>query len=133
MHEVRIPNICDPSLFLSDLRSALFNLYDAALKQYREDDVGKIRITDSLESASMRLIDFSSRLFADLNVMDIRHMSPLIPHSLYQAAVIQHRTWKRTNEIFCKERLDSLMRILRHFSKRWLVAGKLKSVVMLLS
>ena len=77
-----------------------------------------------MESASVRLVDFSTRLFGDPEIMDIRNMSPLIPYSLFQTALIQYRCWKRNNEVFGKERLDSLMRILGYFSKRWLSAGK---------
>ena len=111
------------SLF-TDVQSALFSMYDAALKNCLEDDVAKMRITDSMESASVRLTDFSILLFADPETKDIRHMSPLIPYSLYQAAIIQYRSWVRNHEIFCKQRLDSLVKILGYFKKRWLVAGK---------
>ncbi|KIW35706.1 uncharacterized protein PV07_02390 [Cladophialophora immunda] len=104
--------------------SALFNLYDAAMKQYNDEDLGKLRILDCIESAAIRLVDFSRHLFADPESIDIRNMSPLIPLSLYQAAMIQYRAWKRTNEIFCKERVTSLFKILANFSKRWFAAAK---------
>lgn len=78
-----------------------------------------------METASIRLTDFSIHLFANLDAIDIRGMSPLIPHSLFSAAVVQFKLWRRTNEMFSKARVDSLKRILSHFNKRWLVAGKL--------
>jgi hypothetical protein len=71
----------------------------------------------------MRIADFSRLLFSDLEAVDVRTMSPLVPHSLYQAALVQFQSWKQNNEVFCKQRLDSLKRILGHFKRRWLIAG----------
>ncbi len=118
--------------FLTDMYSALFSMYDAALEHYQDDDLGRIRITDSMESASVRLVDFGVHLFLNPENKDIRDMSPLIPYSLYQAAIIQYHSWKRNRVIFCKQRLDSLVTILGYFKKRWLVAGELRFIWLLI-
>jgi hypothetical protein len=109
---------------LSDLGSALFNLYQSSMSSYNAEDVSQLRVLDSIESAAIRLVEFSKHLFADPESMDIRYMSPFIPVALYQAAMIQYRTWQRTKEIFCRERVNVLLKILGHFGKRWFVAGE---------
>lgn len=93
------------------------------MERYADDDLNKARIESSMESAAIQLTDFSVHLFADLEVMDIRQMSALIPHSLYSATLVHLRIWRQTKSMFCKVRVDALKRILGHFRKRWLVAG----------
>jgi hypothetical protein len=126
----RMPSACGESQHGSlgwrgfDRSSALFNMYDVSLSHYHDNDVRKMRVLDSLESAAVSLVDFSKHVFADPSRKDASFMSPFIPLSLYQAAVIQHRAWRRTKVPFCKERVSHLMKTLQIFSKRWLNAGE---------
>jgi hypothetical protein len=111
----------------SDSGSALFNLYEVSISHYHDDDVRKMRVLDSLESTAVSLVDFSKHVFADPTRKDASFMSPFIPLSLYQSAVIQHRAWRRTKVPFCKERVATLVNTLQLFSKRWFAAGERKS------
>lgn len=51
-------------------------------------------------------------------------LSPYLPYVLYQTAVTQDRLWKQRNEVIYKQRAETMMTILKHFSKRWGVAGQ---------
>lgn len=104
--------------------SGLFALYDNALSSgiFSEDEYGSI--STSLETTSTRIAIFSNHLFADLSKVDINKMSPLVPYSLYQAAILQHRLLTRTGEATYQVNLASLKMILGNFRKRWLVAGE---------
>jgi hypothetical protein len=55
--------------------------------------------------------------------VEFETLSPFVPYSLYQAAVVQLSLWKRTEMDSHKNAFDSLKIILGHFKKRWLVAG----------
>lgn len=99
-------------------------LYDAALlsDQYNEDE--REAIATSLESTSSRIAVFSQYLFADASLVDCDKMSPFVPYSLYQSAVVQYRHLKQTGRANHQVNLDSLKMILTNFKKRWLIAGK---------
>lgn len=113
-----------PDNSLLTTSSGLFALYDNALSSgiYSEDEYDAI--STSLESTSTRIAVFSNRLFADVSKVDINKMSPLVPYSLYQAAILQHRLFVRTGETNYQANLASLKMILGNFRKRWLIAGK---------
>lgn len=82
------------------------------------------RFLQSLESTSTRIALFSKHLFGDPAKRNIGVMSPFVPYSLYQAAVVQQRLAKRTGEADYQRNLNSLEQILGTFKQRWLIAGK---------
>jgi hypothetical protein len=118
------PPLVFPQSFVSDIiLSALFTLYESALLSGNLDNDSRISTLKSLEYISTQIFEFSEYLFRDLGKVKYNMMSPFVPQSLYQAAIVQFRLWKQTNETRYKTALDSLKQILGHFNKRWLVAG----------
>ena len=99
-------------------------LYEAALLSNQYDNNERQAVLTSLESTSTRIAVFSNYLFSDLSQVDLDKMSPYVPYSLYQAAVVQYRHLKQTGRPDHQVNLDSLKMILSNFRKRWLVAGK---------
>jgi hypothetical protein len=102
-------------------------LYDSTLLLNRANEVENSRIMSALESTSTRITQFSRYLFGDAENVDYEVMSPFVPYSLYQAAIVQFRLYKKSNRADFKEATDSLKEILGYFSKRWLIAGIEKS------
>jgi hypothetical protein len=116
--------------FVSDImHSALFTLYESALLSGHLDNESKTNTLKSVEYISTQIVQFSEYLFRDLDKIRYNMMSPFVPQSLYQAAIVQFRLWKQTNETRYKNALDSLKQILGHFNQRWLVAGLCDSFV----
>jgi hypothetical protein len=103
--------------------SALFTLYNSAIDAQETDDSRKSRILSSMEPLSKQIAEFSRRLFGNGEGIDYGSLSPYVPYSLYQSAVVQHQLWKQTGQEIHKAALDSLKEILGHFHKRWLIAG----------
>jgi hypothetical protein len=103
--------------------SALYTLYDSAVDLQETDDAMKSQILSSMEPFSKQIAEFSRRLFGNGDGIDYGSLSPYVPYSLYQSAVIQHQLWEKTGQAIHQAALDSLKEILGHFSRRWLVAG----------
>ncbi|KAK3620812.1 hypothetical protein LTR56_020586 [Elasticomyces elasticus] len=97
--------------------NALFMLLNDAEKRDGKD------VLSAMEPLSTQIVVFSSRLFGDGEGIDYGTLSPYIPLSLYQAAVVQSRLYRRTGERCYGEALLTLKRLLGYFNKRWLVAG----------
>jgi hypothetical protein len=104
--------------------SALYTLYDSAVNLQETDDAMKSQILSSMEPLSKQIAEFSRRLFGNGEGIDYSSLSPYVPYSLYQSAVVQYQLWKQTDHAVHKAALDSLKEILGYFSKRWLIAGK---------
>lgn len=87
-------------------------------------------ITDSegslllMEPLSTQIVQLSSALFRTGEDISYGTFSPYVPLSLYQAAVVQLRVWKRTGEERYCHGLSSLKQTLGHFNKRWTVASR---------
>lgn len=77
-----------------------------------------------MEPLSKRIAEFSRKLFANGDEVDYVTLSPFVPISLYQSAVVQWRLWKQSRKAEHKVALESLKVILGYFSKRWGIAGK---------
>lgn len=103
--------------------SALFTLYDSALLSNKYNDDDKSGLLTSIEATSNRVVQFATLLFGNTEKVNIDTLSPFVPYSLYQAAVVQFRLWKRTETSQYKEAMDSLKEILGHFARRWQIAG----------
>lgn len=84
-----------------------------------------------MEPLSAQIAEFSSRLFGTGEDLEYGTFSPYVPLSLYQAAVVQHRLWKRTGDASHEGTLHSLKKILGFFHRRWAVAGMLSPALML--
>lgn len=102
---------------------ALFTLYDSALISITISEHERVVVTNSIEETSTRIANYSKFLFGDRETVDISLFSPFVPLSLYQAAIVQLRMWKRTGNVSCKVAFDSLVDILLFYSKRWLVGS----------
>jgi hypothetical protein len=98
--------------------NALFTLYEYSPAPIDEDQ----KLT-AMEPVSTQIAEFSAFLFGDVEKIEYPTLSPLVPYSLYQAAVVQFRLWKRHNKDQHRNNLNSLKRILSYFNQRWLVAG----------
>ncbi|KAK0860466.1 hypothetical protein LTR91_006504 [Friedmanniomyces endolithicus] len=81
------------------------------------------RALDAMEPLSIRITQFSLRLFGTGQDLNYGTFSPYVPLSLYQAAVVQLRLWKRSGEIVHEDNLRSLKHILEYYCRRWLIAG----------
>jgi hypothetical protein len=103
--------------------SALYTLYDSTINLQGTDEAMRSQILSSMEPLSKQIAEFSKRLFGDGNSIDYGTLSPYVPYSLYQSAVVQHRLWNQTGHEDHKTALASLKEILGHFRKRWLIAG----------
>lgn len=108
----------------ADASSALFLLHDSALFSASTSPSYKTSLLSSLHASSTQITEFSRHLFGDINAVDLETVSPLIPHSLYQAAVVQYRLEKQSGEIRYRNGLESLKEILGHFGRRWCVGGR---------
>jgi hypothetical protein len=89
----------------------------------QDNEIKRAEMLHSLQSSSMQIAQFSRQLFGDIENMDYSTFSPLVPYSLYQAAVVQYRWWKQTDEEIHKMALESLKEVLGSFNRRWLIAG----------
>jgi hypothetical protein len=127
--------VTGPSLLLSPIgkhvhpesngRSALFMLYEFMLSWNTENVFNRDQILQSIEETSIRVLTFAEASYGDRDEnYPTETLSPYLPYSLCQAAIVQYRLWKQTGNPICKQRLDVLKRILGEFSKRWMVACK---------
>jgi hypothetical protein len=83
------------------------------------------RLLKSIEETSLRVITFAEASYSDREEnYPSEVLSPYLPYSLCQAAIIQHRLWKQTDDPIYKRHRDSLKNILGEFTKRWMVACK---------
>lgn len=88
-------------------------------------DVDESRTLPAIDALSTRVAELSVHLLAvaqdDTNKMTL---SPYLPYVLYQTAVAQDRLWKQKKDITYKQRAETMVTILKYFSKRWHVAGQ---------
>jgi hypothetical protein len=101
--------------------SALFILHATSFSE--ETVENQNRLYQVLEPISTRISEFSNRLFIQVELVELETLSPFVPYSLYQAAVVQLGLWKQTDSESYINAFESLKTILGHFKKRWLVAG----------
>ncbi|KAK5118542.1 hypothetical protein LTR85_008007 [Meristemomyces frigidus] len=103
--------------------NALFMLYGSPeVRAGRHENCDR-DVLSAMKPLSTRITGFSRRLFGNGEGIDYGTLSPYIPLSLYQAAVVQSRLYRQTGEYGHGEALLSLKQILGYFNKRWLVAG----------
>lgn len=100
-------------------------LYEFMLSHGNENVAEKHRILQSMEETSLQVITFAEASYGDREEnYPFEVLSPYLPYSLCQAAIIQYRLWKHSNDPVCKLHLDSLKNILREFTKRWMMTSE---------
>jgi hypothetical protein len=78
-----------------------------------------------MEETAEHTITFAEAAYNDRDNFNHEALSPYLPYSLAMAAIIQYRLSKKDDNPIFKVQFDSLVGILKDFSKRWLAAGKL--------
>jgi hypothetical protein len=111
-------------ILITNKKSALYTLYDSAIISGKPDETEVARFSNAINEPAERLVDFSVRLFGNVDEYNFDQMTPLVPYPLYQSAIIQYRLLKQTSEPKYRENLESLKRILGYFSRRWIIAEK---------
>ena len=96
--------------------SALFVLYDSM--GHNGTGGGDDRALDAMEPLSHRITQCSTRLFGTGQDLNYGTFSPYVPLSLYQAAVVQLRLWKRGGVAVYQENLHALKHIMEFYSRR---------------
>ncbi len=79
-----------------------------------------------VEETSAEIARHCRRLFGVEEDINYGALSPFVPYTLYQSAVIQLQLLKRFPKSEYEDNVQILKRVLRSFNKRWLVAGKSK-------
>jgi hypothetical protein len=87
--------------------------------------VEALEAPESLGSTLWRLNYICNKFNENISQVSFEAMSPFPPYSLSKAFTTQYNLWKETGDIMCLDAADSLLTMLRHFSKRWMRAGKL--------
>ena len=109
----------------SDNHSALFILYEFMLNHSNESAAGRQRILQSMEETSHGALMFSRASYLDrCENYPAEVLSPYLPYSLCQAAGIQYRLWKHTNDPKYKEHIETFKDIMGEFTRRWVVASE---------
>lgn len=111
-------NVCH-----TDEGSALFILYEFMLSHNKWDISERERIYQSIKDTSLRALTFAEATHNDrFENYPIETQSPYLTYSLYQASIVQYRSWKRTGDPVSKDQLDILRSILEAFTHRWMIA-----------
>ena len=81
------------------------------------------QILQSIEETSINALTFAEASYGDRDEnYPSETLSPYLPYSLCQAAIVQYRLWRQTGQLICKQRVDTLKCILGEFTKRWMIA-----------
>lgn len=105
--------------------SSLFTLYAAPMHRSDYQNLDENAALFAMEQLSAKMADMSDYILGMASDENKRfRLSPFVPYALYQTAVIELRLWKQKGQPQYKERADRMVQLLRHFSKRWSIAGK---------
>ena len=77
-----------------------------------------------MEAVADRVVRYAERCYSPEVDPDCKTMSPYIPLSLYQAAVVRDRQYRISRRASTAAYVETLKRILTLFAKRWSNAGK---------
>ncbi|KAH8645417.1 hypothetical protein BX600DRAFT_164693 [Xylariales sp. PMI_506] len=125
--ELRIGKYCGA---FGVCNSSLFTLYELRLSQISDNEEERQRIFKSIEDTSVRVLTFAEASYGDRKEnYPFEILSPYLSYSLCQAGIIQHQLWRHTNDMIWKQRLDSIVRILKEFTHRWMVAWQYLSIL----
>ena len=78
----------------------------------------------SIESTADCITYVASRYNTYVDSIDLKALSPFVPHALYRATVVQSRLWEATQNPCYLEATNTLGKMLVFFSKRWMNAGE---------
>ena len=84
---------------------------------------------ESLQSSLDRMRHISTSFNAKIGQVDFEAISPFPPHSLVKAASIRYQMWRDKGDITSLDAADSLIQMLKHFSRRWMNAGNEESII----
>ena len=91
-----------------------YTLYESTFLRSGRSVDDEIQFFKSSEPLSTEIVHLSRQIVLGENV-NYATLSPYVPYSLYQSAVVQFRLWKRSNDGTYKEGFDSLTDILVHY------------------
>jgi hypothetical protein len=84
---------------------------------------------ESRQSSLDRMRQISTSFNAKIGQVDFEAISPFPPHSLVKAASIRYQMWRDKGDITSLDAADSLIQMLKHFSRRWMNAGNEESII----
>ncbi|KAL2060622.1 hypothetical protein VTL71DRAFT_9263 [Oculimacula yallundae] len=105
--------------------SAMMILYNSRPKTDLSCEFNRSDAPESLKSTLARIRIVSTKFDEKIQQVDRESISPFPPHGLTKAATTRYRLWSETSDHSHLEAADSLLTMVRHFSKRWLNAAKL--------
>lgn len=103
--------------------SALFILYEHKSQAQARDGTYDANIQTRIQQVADQVVYYSRRCYDDV-VPDYATMSPYIPLSLYQAAVVRRRQAKSTGSSIATKDYEAMERILGLFALRWANASE---------
>jgi hypothetical protein len=113
-------DLADGSFVL--MRSALYTLYESLLRE-TNDVCETHRIHQAMDEVSQRASAFAYAAYLEREESyPFEILSPYLPYSLCQAAIIQHRLWLQSGDENYKQRLGVLRAMMQEFAQRWHLA-----------
>jgi hypothetical protein len=92
------------------------------LSRNTENIFDRHQLLQFIEETSIRALTFIEALYSDREEnYPLEILSPYLPYSLCQAAIVQHRIWKQTGSPICNQRVEMFKNILGELTKRWRV------------
>ena len=98
-------------------------LYDSARSIRPGEIIDDDKSLSAMEPLSTQITEFSRQLFGPEKPVNYDLMSPYIPLSIYQSAVVQLRLLRKSGVAWHERAVSSLRDILMQFNKRWANAG----------
>jgi len=108
----------------ADYFSAFMTLHESRPLMSSAEEVSSPETPESRLSALKRLNRISTKFNEKIDQVDFEAISPFPPQGLAKACLTQYRLWRDTGEETCLKAAESLMIMIKHFSKRWMKAGK---------
>lgn len=104
--------------------SALYTLYACSAEKEGYGTKADRCPAKLSEHTALEMTRYCRKLFEDEEAINYSCLSPFVPYALYQSAVIQLQLLNCSPQAKYEENVNFLKQILRNFSKRWLLAGK---------
>lgn len=104
--------------------SAMMTLHESRPEIALPANFNNSDMPESLKSALDRINKVSTKFNLKIQQVNSEALSPFPPYGLSKAAATQYRLWSETSDVKHLEAADSLLLMIRYFSKRWLSAGK---------
>ncbi|KAK0114129.1 hypothetical protein ONS95_013631 [Cadophora gregata] len=104
--------------------SALMTIYEPRPCTALSVEFTRSDAPESLKSALARIRLLPKKFNGSIEKADCEAISPFPPHSLAKAAIMHYRLWSEASDNSHIEAADSLLTMIKHFSKRWDNAAK---------